>query len=171
MVSEIVVLWIVCFWLFFLRIVVNRLGLVCFLVLWVEQGVYIIFEFFLFLFIFLFSHVFVCYGEWICDALNCMLWFFFCVLLSTDWVWFVVWFCELGKSLYFIWVFFWQVFECYHEWICGAFNCMILIFFLHIFVNIWGWFVGWFCELSKESTLYLRLFYFYFFDRYLYSIR
>ena len=89
--------------------------------------------FYFYLFISFFSHVFVCYGEWICDAVNCMLWFFFCVLLSTDWVWFVVWFCELVKSLYYIWVFIFFFGRCLYvmvsEFVVLSIVCMILIIF------------------------------------------
>ena len=42
--SEFVIPWIVCFWLL-LHIVINRLCLVCCLVLWVDERFYIIFEF------------------------------------------------------------------------------------------------------------------------------
>ena len=147
--------------IFFLLVVINRLGLVCCLVLWVEQGVYVIFEFFF---------TFICMLWWVnlwCFELYALIFFLRIVVNRLGLVCcLVLWVSQesiLYLSFYFL---FWQVFVRYGEWICGAFNCLYdFDYFLHIVVNRWGWF----CELNKESTLYLR--FFSFFGRYLYSIR
>jgi len=98
MVSEFMVLWIVCFD-FFLCCQQIGSGLLSGSVSWAR--VYIIFEFYLFI-LFLAG---VCTLWWVnlwCFRLFVWFWLFFCILLSTDGVGSVSW----TRSLRYIWGFF-----------------------------------------------------------------
>ena len=85
--------------------------------------------------------------------------FFPFVLLSTDYVWLLFGSVSWARSLYYIWFFFAGI--CSMSWWVNLW-CFELYAFDFIFCVMLStdcaWFVVWFCELSKESMLYLSCF-------------